>query len=235
VLAWGAAASTLLCTVSFVLYARSRGYYVPELDVGTEGSVAAWLSSSALLGCAGAIIGIARRDRPDRRRGWRALAAVFVLLSVDEAASIHEKAIDPLQESLGTSGPLLYAWVIPGAVVVVVAGLGFVPFLRSLDRWASAAFIGSACLYVGGALGFEVLSGALAPAPGQVDLVYSAVATAEELLEMVGITTFLAALARYAADLAGPGARRHDLRLAASAPRAGLGLGPPPPRVGQPG
>lgn len=233
VLAWGAAASTLLCGLSFVLFARSRGYHIPELDVGTEGSVAAWLSSSALLSCAAAILGISRRDRPGLRRAWRALAVVFALLSLDEAASIHEKAIDPLQASLGTSGPLLYAWVIPGAVFVVAVGLCFVPFLRSVERWAAASFLGAAGLYVGGALGFEVLSGALAPAPGKVDLVYAAVATVEELLEMLGITAFLAALARYAATLTAPGAPGPDVRLAA---RAGAGGFPgQPPRVGRRG
>lgn len=218
VLAWGATASLLLCTVSFVLFARSRGYYIPELDVGTEGSVAAWLSSSALLGCAGAILGIARRDRPDLRTAWRALAVVFVLLSLDEAASIHEKAIDPLQESLGTSGPLLYAWVIPGALLVMVAGACFAPFLRSLDRWAGWAFLACGSVYVGGALGFEMLSGALAPAPGEVDLLYAAAATAEELLEMLGITAFLAALARYAIALSAPGTPGQDVRLGAGQP-----------------
>ncbi|MPY93590.1 MAG: hypothetical protein GEV08_11165 [Acidimicrobiia bacterium] len=216
ILVWGTATALVLCGLSYLLYARSRGYYVPELDVGTEGSVAAWLSSTALAGCAVALLWISRRDRPGLRRAWRGLAVMFACLSLDESASVHEKAIDPLQSSLGTSGPLLYAWVVPGAVVVLVVGAWSIPFLRALERPTALAFVLAGAAYVGGALGFEVLGGALAPAPGEVDLLYAAVATVEELLEMLGITFFLAALAHHAGKLGAPGVPGRHVRLQSS-------------------
>ncbi len=193
--------ATVLAAASLLPLARRGGYYVPELDIGAEGSIAAWLSSSTLLGCAAALLWISRRDRLPLSRSWVALALVFTFLSLDEAVSLHEKAIDPLQESLDTSGPLLYAWVIPGALFAVLAALAFVPLLRALEPATALRFVVAGAVYVGGALGFEVLSGALAPEPGVVDHVYEVVATTEEWLEMVGITLFLAALARHAATL----------------------------------
>jgi hypothetical protein len=204
---WGAWAAGLLCLAGLLPLARPGGYYVPELDVGAEGSIAAWLSSSALLACAAALAWLARRDGPARRRAWWGLALVFACLSLDEAASVHEKAIDPLQSALGTSGPLLYAWVIPGAVAVGAVGLAFVPFLRRLERATAGLFLAAGGLYVGGALGFEVLSGALAPESGPPGWPYVLVATTEELLEMLGITLFLASTARYSATALGRGRR----------------------------
>ncbi len=193
----GVTVALLLSLISWVLYLFSGDYYIPELDVGGEGSVAAWASSLALFGGAVVAWSIGRRDRPRRRTPWRALAMLFALLSLDETASIHEKTIDPLQEGLGTGGVLLYAWVIPGAVVVVLVGLAFVPFLRDLERSTALLLVVAGTTYVGGALGMELVTAALASSLGEGHWLYGTMATVEELAEMFGITAFLATLTRY--------------------------------------
>ena len=197
VVRFGVGASLLLACVSWVAYLLTEDYYVPEIDVGAEGSVGAWASSLALFGAAAWAWSISGRDRLGRRTSWRALAIVFAFLSLDETASIHEKAIDPLQDSLTTSGALLYAWVIPGALAVVVVGLAFVPFLRDLERTTARLLVLAGAIYLGGALGMEAVTGAVASSLGDDHWVYGTLATLEELAEMLGITAFLATLARY--------------------------------------
>jgi len=186
-----------LCLLSYSLYLTLDGYWIPELDVDSEGSVAAWLSSVALFSCALVLVGIARRQDTGRRAPWAALAAVFGYFSLDEMSSLHEKVSDPLREALSSSGPLLHPWVIPAAVACMLGTIAFWPLLRTLNRETSGLFTAGGFVYFGGAIGFEVLSGIIAGPPGVPDSRYAAVATVEELLEMLGITVFLAALADY--------------------------------------
>ena len=47
---------------------------------------------------------------------------IFVALSLDEAASIHERALVPLRRALSPTGVLTFAWVIPGALFVALVG-----------------------------------------------------------------------------------------------------------------
>src|SRR3712207_7203532 len=44
---------------------------------------------------------------------------------------------------------------------VVVLGVAFIPFLRALPRWTAMAFLGSAAVYLGGALVLEMIGGLL--------------------------------------------------------------------------
>lgn len=61
-------------------------------------------------------------------------------LSLDEMASLHEKLMGPMREIFSiTSGPLLYAWVIPVGLLTLVLFLVLVPSSRvSLVRRSSA-------------------------------------------------------------------------------------------------
>jgi hypothetical protein len=221
----GAAAALTVCLVSYVLYLTLDGLWIPELDVDSEGSVAAWLSSVALFACALVLSGIARRQEVGQRAWWIGLAAVFSCLSLDEVASIHEKASDPLRHALSTSGPLLHAWVIPASVAIVVGTVVFLPLLRRLHRQTSGLFTAGGVLYFSGAIGLEGLGGAITGPRGVPDLRYAAVATTEELFEMLGITMFLAALARYdAAHLPGAVAPAEPISREWSVPTASLAL-----------
>jgi hypothetical protein len=201
----GAIVSLSLCVVSYALYRILDDYYIPELDVDSEGSVGAWASSVALFSCALVLIGIAGREA-FRRRAWIGLAAVFGYLSLDEMASLHEKFSDHLREALSSSGPLLHPWVIPATAAVAAGTMVFLPVLRILHRRTSGWFTIGGLLYFGGAIGFEVVEGMIAGPPGVRDLRYATIATGEELLEMLGITVFLAALARFEAPALAPDA-----------------------------
>lgn len=176
--------------------------FVPLFYVDLEPSVPTWYSSMALLLAAGLCTLIARHHTVARRpyrRHWTALAALCVLLSLDEIAMLHEYPIDSLREALGTTGPLYYAWVIPGMAAVALVGLVCWRFwwhLPARTRWLCLL---AAVIFVGGALGVEMLSGVQASRYGEQNLRYALIVHLEEAMEMSGVAIFIYALADYLA------------------------------------
>ena len=221
----GVAAALIVCLVSYVLYLTLHGLWIPELDVDSEGSVAAWLSSVTLFTCALVLIGIARREEAGQRAWW---AAWRPSSAASRSTRWRRSTKRPATRSAtrsSTSGPLLHAWVIPASVAIVVGTVVFLPLLRTLHRETSGLFTAGGVLYFSGAIGLEALGGAITGPRGVPDPRYAAVATTEELFEMLGITLFLAALARYdAAHLGGAPATADPTSREWSVPTASLAL-----------
>ncbi len=180
--------------------------FVPAFYVDLESSVPTWYSSAAL-GFAGLLLALiavyAWSARDPYRLHWSALAALFVLLSIDEIAMFHELPIDGLRESLGAGGVLYYTWVIPGAVFVLVVGAAFARFLWHLPRRTRVTFVVAGIVFVGGAIGVEMISGLQADRYGEQTLGYAMIVTVEELCEMLGIVIFIHGLLDYIASRAG--------------------------------
>ena len=142
----------------------------------------------------------------DRRwRYWLALSVIFTAFSIDEQVLGHESAGDILGDALGTGGIFFYAWVIPASVLVLIAGAIYLPFLMSLRRSTRMRFIVAGACYIGGALIMEMVTGAVADSRGVDGLSYKMATSAEEILELVGISLFIIALlieaARWASTL----------------------------------
>lgn len=170
--------------------------------VNSEGKFPTWYSAAMLLACAGllAVIGLSKRTTRFRWH-WCALAVVFAYISVDEAGQIHEEVGTHLQTALQTTGMWTNAWIIPGGVFVIVFGLVMLRFMLQLHRPTRMPFITAGAMYVGGALGMELVSSAYLSLHG-FDLsagTYVLMATLEELLEMSGVAVFLYALLKYMA------------------------------------
>ena len=68
------------------------------------------------------------------------------------------------------------------------------------DRRYQVLFALAGLMYVGGAIGFEMVSWTYHPTDG-VDLRYVVLNLVEELLEMLGVAVFLVSLMLYIADL----------------------------------
>jgi len=169
-------------------------------DLDQENNIPSWYSSSTLLLCAGllTVIGLAKKQVGDfDARGWLGLAIIFVYLSVDEAASIHEMAILPLRSFFKTTGLLTYAWIIPGAILVLILSLMYLRFLLGLPVKTRVLFLVAATLYIGGALGVESLGGRYDYLYGDQHLTYAMLVAWEESFEMLGILVFLYALSSY--------------------------------------
>lgn len=129
---------------------------------------------------------------------WRALAAVFAILALDEFASLHETAIVPLRRALDVrGGALWFTWVVPGAVAVVVFALLFAWFVMRLPPRTRYLLVAAGLTFVGGAIGIELVGGAYQAARGGESMAYQLIVTVEETLEMVGASLFVYALLDY--------------------------------------
>lgn len=164
------------------------------------------LFSTLLLLCSASLLAIIailknREDNPDTSK-WAILAGGFLFMSVDEAWSIHEQLVEPFRGILGTNylGVFHYAWVIPGIAVVLLLAPFFVRFLLRLPATPRFRFILAGALYIGGAIGLELIGGYYDRLHGHENFTYSMIATIEESLEMAGLIVFIRALLEYIAD-----------------------------------
>lgn len=125
---------------------------------------------------------------------------VVAYLSLDEATTIHEQAegLSDVLEDLG--GVLFFGWVLVGGLFVLVVGAAYLPLLRALPKRTRALFLAAGALYVGDALGLELVAGLVADrmADGYWSSWQRVVLThVEELAEMVGVVIFIHALLDY--------------------------------------
>lgn len=164
-----------------------------EMNLPTWYASMTLAASSVLL----ALIGFARRTAGKADSWyWLGLSLVFLYVSADEAAFMHELLNPVLRQSLVLPGLLYYGWVSAGIVVVAVGGLLYARFVWRLPRPIRRAFILAAALYLGGALGVEMLGAAHAYRYGVDNLGYSIWTTIEEALEMAGVIVFIHGLLR---------------------------------------
>jgi hypothetical protein len=91
-------------------------------------------------------------------------------------------------------GVLYFSWVVPGAGLVALFALAFLPLLRRLPARPRGQFLLAGGLYVAGALGMELPLGWWTERAGEDTLVYAVLDHVEEVLELVGASLFLAAL-----------------------------------------
>ena len=183
-----------------------------QVRLDREQSLATFFSFGLLLLCSLLLSVIATQQRAARSRWywhWVGLACLFLLLSYDEAASLHERLIGPLRELLGVGGVLYFAWVIPGLAFVLLIGVIYFPFLMALPPFFRYLFVLSGAIYVTGALGMEMIAGSLfdqnLTEVGQIQRVehrrqvldsrsYLIIMTIEESLEMIGAILFIHSL-----------------------------------------
>ena len=121
---------------------------------------------------------------------WGLLAVVFLALSLDEMASLHEQLIRPVREALGVSGFLHFAWIIPGAVFVLILAILGVKWLRALPSDIRRGFIIAAALYLGAVFLLEAVGGWYGSRIGLHDTIWWLLTTTEETLEMLGLILF---------------------------------------------
>jgi cellulose synthase/poly-beta-1,6-N-acetylglucosamine synthase-like glycosyltransferase len=133
---------------------------------------------------------------------WVILSFGFFGMAFDEAFQVHERLNLPVGTLFGAGslGVLYFPWVVPGIALVVVLGLFFLRFLFHLPVPTRFRFLMAAALYVGGAIGVELIGARHAELHGYENWAYSLIATLEESLEMAGIIVFIWALLNYCAD-----------------------------------
>ena len=106
--------------------------------------------------------------------------------------------VEPVRSALDiTSGLLFFAWVIPYGIALFIFLAAYLKFTIELPARTRLLFVSAGCIYVTGAIGFELLGGHHYALYGQENLMYIVLSTSEELFEMGGIVVFVHALLSY--------------------------------------
>jgi hypothetical protein len=190
------------CIVQVLRYGFNyQERWINLFNLDREINYPSWYSSFTLLFCAIllGIIASAKKKQGDRYFGhWKVLGFMYVFFSLDEILSLHEiLIINDLRKALHLGGIFYFIWVIPGAIFVAVTALAYLKFLLHLPRKTRDFFLLAGSIYVGGALGMEMVGGYYADALGQRNLMYGLMVSVEEILEMVGVIVFIYALLSY--------------------------------------
>jgi hypothetical protein len=162
-----------------------------EISLTTFFSVLNLLISSIF---AYAIYRHARRQSDETAFQWLTLSILFFCLSLDESASIHERAGARFFDFVDISLPVIetHRWLLAGVIFTAIVGLFFIPFLLKLDARTRFLFLLSGGIFLAGALLFEFV-GALMMFEGgytRQDLAYRLRRVAEEGFELLGIAIF---------------------------------------------
>ncbi|OUS26774.1 hypothetical protein A9Q99_16270 [Gammaproteobacteria bacterium 45_16_T64] len=172
---------------------------VPLFDFDTEKNIPTFFSACMLMLSSAILATITHiyRRGGEAFIAWGGLSIIFVFLSIDEIASIHERFIEPVRTLLNVSGLLFYAWVIPYGLALAVFMVLYLEFLLNLPEKIMRLFLLSGGIYVSGALGVELLGGRHVSLYGADNYGYALFCTVEETLEMVGISLFIYTLLRH--------------------------------------
>ena len=170
-----------------------------ERNIPTYFSVLLILFAALLLAL---IAALSAKQKLPHVSKWIILSCGFMYMAFDEAFQLHERLIRPISVMLGEKnlGIFYFAWVIPAMILVLILGLFFLKFLLHLPMTVRLRFLIAATLYLGGAIGIELIGGRHAELHGEENLTYSIITTIEESLEIAGLIFFIWALLKYCAD-----------------------------------
>ena len=180
--------------------------FLPLLDVGNEQSIPTYISVVNLILASLLLFAIYVFEKAKNHshfRYWGLLSVLFLLLSIDESASIHEQ-FSNLHDYLVAHeliSPILstHQWLPFGLAFIVLVSVILLPFIRNLPRKTIGIFSIAATVFVVGAVGLEYV-GALMLETGMVesknDIAYLIRRLFEEGFEMYGIALFNCALYR---------------------------------------
>ena len=176
-------------------------------DLDSENNVPTWYSALLWAMAGGLALASARRELGRDaivRWSWTLLGGVFLLLSLDEGASLHERILDPtgdlLQEARGVADSFYYNWVVVAGMLAASVAALLVPFLLRIRPDVAACLVLAGLLFLVGSLGFETVSSAVhrgwIASIGHTGLTWTRLIILEELCEMAGAIVAIHALLR---------------------------------------
>lgn len=162
---------------------------IPLFDFDTEGNFPT-LFNGALLGFSSLLamtIGLrSRSEGLPHAKSWLGAAAILAFLCFDELCGIHDALFIILQARMETEGGFSWPWVIPYAALTIGVAVAYVRFFLSLPTAYKIRFALAAMLYVGGAIGMEMVAAAHWDKVGGADSTFGIFYTIEENLEFAG-------------------------------------------------
>ncbi len=174
--------------------------FIFEFFINNEGNIATFWNTLLLIitSALAFVIGSAKFSQKDKYRfEWLLLGLVFLYLSMDESAIIHEKFSILLKNMPDVNGWAHYKWIYAGAAAVLLLMVMFIRFYFHLDLRNKILFPVAMGLYLGGAFGGELFSGHYAQANGTKNIVYMLMTHGEELGEHIGIILMIFTLLTY--------------------------------------
>lgn len=177
-----------------------------RLDMDVEKSIPTWYSVCLLFLTAIILlaIGILKKQMEDKHTfKWMFLSFVFLFMSLDESAMIHEMVgLLVGRMTKITSGYLAWGWYIPAMILVVFILLYLMKFWLSLPKRIKFLFLLSAVIFVGGSVGAEMISANYISTYAGGDnpyttFLYIALVAIEEGAEMLGVIVFIYSLLLY--------------------------------------
>ena len=182
---------------------ESRGW-LALFDLDKEWNVPTIYSALLFFAASGLLAVIAserRRIREWSFRYWMVLAAIFFTLGFDELFSIHNSTKRLVPDWFRQIGLFNLRWdlrwVVVGIIGTFAIVVAFVPFLARLPRRTACGMVIAGMIFVGGALGLEMIGGAWIGKHTRNNWTYSTLLVIEETLEMVGIVVFLDVVLAY--------------------------------------
>ncbi len=182
---------------------------VEMFDVDSEKNIPTFYSFLTLL-FSSALLSIIAFGKKVNNSGywlhWTGMAAIFLFLSIDEFASIHELFNRPISLALNVSRHInmedasdypRYLWVIPYGILVIVFFLTYLRFLLDLPGEVKLLFFIAGLIFVSGAIGCELIWEIWYDPGVSHTIGDEIITTVEEMLEMAGIIVFIYALLSY--------------------------------------
>ena len=174
--------------------------FLDLFSVNAEETIPTWFATMLLFVSAvllAVITAVKHQTHDPHTRYWAGLSLIFLYLSIDEGAVIHELFSTPLETAFNTSGYLAFAWLILFVPLLLIFALLYLRFLFHLPPRIRNLFILAGVCYVGGAVVVEAISANRYSIDGGVSFPYLTIGTVEELLEMWGVVLFIYALLSY--------------------------------------
>ncbi|HWR51491.1 MAG TPA: hypothetical protein VN428_10310 [Bryobacteraceae bacterium] len=175
---------------------------IRQFNFDDEANLPTFFSALCLGACSAAMFlasAVSRRSGDGLAARWNILGIIFAAMTVDEIAQLHETLMQLIWKVYRPGGMFHYVWVIPGMIFVVVVAAAYLKFLFRLPRATRNGLMVAGAIYVAGALGMELVSGAYVEAHPAPDLTRFVLNTIEEALEVVGLILCFGVVGRHLA------------------------------------
>lgn len=187
--------------LNFVVFGEQQGQIYElsnRFDLDDEISVPTWFSQVLFLMIgAGAWLAAYLQTNKTARGLWSIIAAIGLLISLDEVASLHEFFLQSLhvlfyQDSSPTSSA--NAWLLITPFVLLAAAWLARQLMRYLPRRIVLLFVAGGAVFLVGAVAFDALTSVV---PRNSFINQGVLVAIEETLELLGAIIVLYAIANY--------------------------------------
>ena len=164
--------------------------FIQLVDLDQEANIPTLFSSIILLISSMLFYLLSRlpaEQKKNNQRYWFWLGIIFLFLSFDESATIHESIGDFTSKFIHADGFLYYPWIIAYGIILVILSCSFFRFFWRMEKKVFFQFMLSAGIYLGGAIGFDLLGSREISLHGGDTILYCIYYTIEESLEMFGV------------------------------------------------